>query len=255
MINDKGIVLVGSSKDLLQICNSKYRAVSFFYKIGNDGLLNRLGLVPYHQKLFMGICDYNMSNNIKVNIKDLIKDILFEFGNHNFKGIVCDFDEICPVRVSLIHELDEILHRKNLPFFVPLKYAKYVSHAIILIQSNISGGSLSTFLYEQISSFGESRIALELGISCNKFAIPSYSPDGIVLSKNEFDNIISQHNPSIYFSSELSTKYFTYMEENNGYFVLFDDISTISQKIYLANKFNIQYKFIALEHIKSELGI
>ena len=73
--------------------------------------------------------------------------------------------------------------------------------------------------------------ALDVELLRMDFPLPCPSGMGTPLSREE----LRRRMPSAtFFSRELCTRYFTYQENGQHYFVLFDDAETLNQKVRIA---------------------
>jgi len=75
------------------------------------------------------------------------------------------------------------------------------------------------------------------------FTLPAPSGEGIPLSRETFQTLIARETPSIFFSPELCARYFTYTQNNEFHFVLFDDAETLRQKLRLGSSLGFSAAF------------
>ena len=132
--------------------------------------------------------------------------------------------------------LSKLLYSRGIVHFIPISMAQAAPQAKLIITSAVSGGSYQEMLTGYAGRYGANRLCLELVRTCSDFLMPSYSPEGTVLSPTQFREIIEAYNPSVYFSQELCAKYCTYRKEEENHFLLFDDAASAAQKLNIAAK-------------------
>ena len=148
---------------------------------------------------------------------------------------------ICYGQQLMIHLLGGQCRRRNWTLIVPEQYGHCSEHALVMISSALSGGSLRQRLQEAQERFGRDRVALALQRVAEDFFLPSPSGSGTPLSQDELHRRIHQLSPSIFFSQELCARYFTYMSRESGaHFVLFDDGATLRRKLEAAQSLDIR---------------
>lgn len=156
--------------------------------------------------------------------------------------MVCDFEAgRLPPLEQVVRELGGQCRRRNWTLIVPEQYGHCSEHALVMISSALSGGSLRQRLQEAQERFGRDRVALALQRVAEDFFLPSPSGSGTPLSQDELHRRIHQLSPSIFFSQELCARYFTYMSRESGaHFVLFDDGATLRRKLEAAQSLDIR---------------
>lgn len=175
----------------------------------------------------------------------LCQEILRECQARGFSGAVLDFENRLPPLEQITAVLDEQFTRRGWTLLVPERYAPHAPHARVMISSALSGGSLQRRLEEALERFGESRTVLALEKRSEDFYLPSPTGSGQPLSPQELEELKQRLSPSIFFSSELCARYFTYMSRENGaHFVLFDDGDTLGRKLEVARQLGI-HTFLA----------
>ena len=63
------------------------------------------------------------------------------------------------------------------------------------------------------------------------FRLPARTGEGRSLSLEDFRKLTERLNPSVFFSQDLCARYFTYAQDGDAHFVLFDDADTLRQKL------------------------
>lgn len=170
------------------------------------------------------------------------QEVIQECSARGFTGVVCDFEAgRLPPLEQVVRELGGQCRRRNWTLIVPEQYGHCSEHALVMISSALSGGSLRQRLQEAQERFGQDRVALALQRVAEDFFLPSPSGSGTPLSQDELHRLIHQRSPSIFFSQELCARYFTYMSRESGaHFVLFDDGATLRRKLEAAQSLSIR---------------
>ena len=143
-------------------------------------------------------------------------------------GLMADFER--PILQDTAAALDEAAQDAGLTLLVPLTLAEAAPHAIVIADTAISGGGLVQRFESLAERFGRHRLAAQLVRSCADFPLPCAHPNGTPLTQSEFDALLERTHSSVFFSRELCAKYFTYTQNNQAHFVLFDDADTLLYK-------------------------
>lgn len=161
----------------------------------------------------------------------LCAGILRECARRGYTGVLLDF-EARPAadRQVFAAMLAQNLRKTRRVLYVPESCA--VPGAVPLICTALSGGSFPQRLQEAARQFGG---AEHLGLDVQRlrmdFTLPAKSGEGRPLSEEEFHSLVEKESPAVFFSQELCARYFTYMQGQETHFVLFDDESTLRQKL------------------------
>ena len=159
-------------------------------------------------------------------IEPLCREILNECTAHGFFGVMLTN----PSR-SAAH-LEIFLAEHRLRLLVPERCAGLVKAAGVYLSSALSGGCLEDRLAQGLERFGPERLTLLLEQSAEDFFLPAPTGCGRPLSGAELAALKDRWKPSIFFSSPLCARYFTYMSRESGaHFVLFDDRDTMTRKL------------------------
>ncbi len=187
----------------------------------------------------------------------IVSEIIKECQVQNFGGILLDIDENEPLKTaSFCQKLDAALKNAGLRFYVSFRTAKNVPCASVLIETAISGGTLSTHLKEASLKYGARRIALDIERVRMDFKLPAYDGNGRPLSSAELSQLYRRRNSSAFFSKDLCANYFTYRDGENTHFVLYDNAASIKKKLSLAHALGIKTAFLfypEVEDIINEL--
>ena len=68
--------------------------------------------------------------------------------------------------------------------------------------------------------------------------------EGRPLPVGELDSLMEREQPSVFYSSDLCAKYFTYTREGESHFVLFDDAATLRRKLQAGQSLGIETAFL-----------
>lgn len=161
----------------------------------------------------------------------LCAGILRECARRSYTGVLLDF-EARPTddRKVFAGMLAQHLRKTRRTLYVPESCA--VPGAVPLICTALSGGSFPQRLQEAARQLGGAEL---LGLDVQRlrmdFTLPAKSGEGRPLSEEEFRSLVEKESPAVFFSQELCARYFTYMQGQETHFVLFDDESTLRQKL------------------------
>lgn len=229
-----------------------FRLSHYAYQIGQDNHLHRRAISKQTQNGFLALSTINPPPISQR--EQLCNEILRECINHSFEGVVADFgSSTTPDRIAFLSELSPLLHRNSRKLFVSPVYGRHVPTAYVLVNTALSGGTLSTMLNDACRTFGQQRVVLDIERLRMDFLLPSPSGEGTALSQKEFDALYCSLAPNVFFSHELCTKYFTYQKDGRSHFVLFDDADTLRFKIKLGKKLDLRYAFLLCSEVEDLL--
>jgi len=170
----------------------------------------------------------------------LCKDIIRECIARKFDGILCDFPpEITPFLSQTVSRLNTLTVQHNWNLYLPESYAAQSTKSMVLISSDISSGSLESLLHRVSDTYGPERIALVVQRMAKEFRLPAGGEQGKYLTRKELSELVQHFSPSVFFDNKLCTHYFTYMNRNAAYFVLYDDSGSLLRKLSLARSLGI----------------
>ena len=138
--------------------------------------------------------------------------------------------------------------------FVPEDFAPHLPGTIPIICTAMSGGIFNKRLEDALHRFPSPRPALDLQRTMMDFPIPAPGGTGTALTPIEFKELFSSHRPAVFFSRELCAKYFTYRRNGQPHLVLFDDISTLLEKIRIGRRMGISLFFLSYPETTDILG-
>ena len=188
------------------------------------------------------------------------QEVLRECMARGYDGILCDFEgHPLQVLAQAVRTLGELTKKRGWPLYVTEAYAPFSdsaiplipsAHALVMISSALSGGSLQQRLQEAVERFGAARVALAVERVAEDFFLPSPTGQGMPLTREELRQRLEERAPSVFFSSELCAHYFTYMSRQNGaHFVLFDDAGSIRKKLQVARNLGISSAVLAYPQV------
>lgn len=180
----------------------------------------------------------------------LITEILGECEKNNFRGIVLDTGGKFTSQLMLLagHLASDGL-KKGLKLYVHDVLAGASEHAVILVPTALSGGTLSEHIGDAIKRYGVHRVALEIERVRMDFTLPAKNGTGIELTADELQALIDQHHPQSFLSKDLCAYYFTYHDKKGTRFVLYDNATSIKRKLSVAAKLGIEDAFIFYPHV------
>lgn len=247
------VILVCAGADIGRAAGCGHPLLDLCLGVTARGSLGRLQFSAAPADNYIGIRDFPTGLST-VNEKLFIEDLLYAARQMHARGVFADFENNSIACRRLCAAMDEALYAEKLPFFVPAVRGEDTKHAYLTVETAVSGGSLSGMIADLQQKHGKHRIAALLRPVSADFSLPSASPDGMILTPEARSALRERTNAQVFFSKELCAKYFTYMDEDTrGHFVLFDDESTIEEKIEQLSKLHIRHLFALYPDVKSML--
>lgn len=164
-------------------------------------------------------------------------------------GVLADWDRSDRPLFSLTQQLGRALHQAGLTLAVPEAYGSVSDHALVLISTALSGGSLELRLTEACQRYGTDRVVVALERMSEDFLLPSPSGRGTPLTPEQLQSLRQRICPAVYWSNELCARYFTYSDGGKVHFVLFDDGATLGKKLELAGRLGIAHAIAPWQEI------
>lgn len=238
------VILVCAGADTARAAGHGHPLLDLCFRITPDGSLGRLKLSAHTSGNYIGIGDFP-SASVTVSTKAFVDSVLYEAERLQIRGVFADLECSSPAARALCTALDDVLYAHGLPFFVPLARAGDTSHAILTVETAVSGGSLRGMIAELQNQYGRDRVAALLRPVCADFSLPAENAEGTPLTNEVREKLRERQGAQVFFSHELCAKYFTYMDaDSHGHFVLFDDDSTLEEKIIQLRKQDVRYLFV-----------
>ena len=129
-------------------------------------------------------------------------------------------------------------------FCFPPSYAAAVEHPTVIVNTAISGGSFETHIREELARYGGGRnVIFDLQRLRMDFHLPARTGQGVPLTQEALDALLKERQPAVFFSKDLFARYFTYTEDGEAHFILFDDADTLRQKLRLGQQSGVAAAF------------
>lgn len=236
MDNETTWMIAATGTDAIHAQDAGFTCLHLCTQLSYDGNFIPLSHPARARGDFLGITD---SGGIPRNCDLFASDAVCTAKSRGCRGIMADFER--PLLQELTTALDKKTQEAGLQFLIPLPLAEYAPHACIIADTAISGGSLERRFSELIDRFGQQRIAAQLICSCADFPLPCSNPNGTPLSSDAFEKLLHDTGATVFFSRELCAKYFTYSNNNQAHFILFDDRDTLLTKTRILRNLGIQH--------------
>ncbi len=258
-MKQKNIVLAASVREYnhaLALANANGMSVGHIcYGISSCGRLLRDKVLSFIQGGVAIVSDSYRGCQIDGKTFDsrrLASEITAEAVYRGFDGVFADFEgSMTPSMTSLVCDLDRELTSCGISLYVNARYAQYTDNGIVVVSSQVTGGSFSVYLSELKKKYAPKRLAIELIPLCMDFLLPCASGSGRCLTESARLELMEKVAPLPFYSQELSARYFTYMaDDRHAHFVLYDDARTIASKLLTAHKAGIEHAFM----LYGELG-
>ena len=220
------------------------------YRIGPDSALLRQSILLQSRGGLLSVSDWEAP--LIEDPDALCAAVLRECGRRGYGGVVLDFEEAArPDRLAFAGRLGPALAGTRRVLYVPEPYAAAAPEAVTLICTAVSGGSFSQRLQEAAArAGGANRLALDVQRLCMDFRLPARAGEGEPLPAEAFRRLMERENPPVFFSQDLCARYFTYTQEGEAHFVLFDDAGTLAQKLRLGTGMGFFAAFFMWPEIK-----
>lgn len=247
------VILVCAGADVGRAAAHGHPLLDLCLGVTARGTLGRLQATAAETNSFLGIRDLPTSIS-SVNVKAFVDDLIYVLRQHGARGVFADFESHSTACRELCTALDDALYQQSIPFFVPAVRGEDTTHAFLVVETAVSGGSLSDMIADLQYKYGRERIAALLRPVSADFSLPSSTPDGMHLTLEARLALRERTAAQVFFSKELCAKYFTYMDEDmRGHFVLFDDESTLLDKIEQLTAQGVRHFFALYPDVKNML--
>ncbi len=181
-----------------------------------------------------------------------LRELCSQFGLQN---IAADFPSpVTAEKLRFLSLLSKEFTVSGNRLWIPEEFASASPASGIVVCTAMSGGIFTKRLEEAVNRFGRDRIALDIQRLMMVFPIPSPTGTGTSLSQPEFKKLFLSQRPAVFFSRELCTKYFTYRHNGQLHLILFDDISTLLEKIRIGRQMGVSHFFLSYPEITDILG-
>ncbi|WP_298021973.1 hypothetical protein [uncultured Dysosmobacter sp.] len=225
---------------------SKYcRALAHVaYRIGPGSTLLRQNLLLQTRGGLLSVSDREAP--LIEDAEALSAAVLRECSRRGYGGVVLDFEE-SPRRdrVLFAQRLGQVLTANRRTLYVPESYSSAAQSAVLLICTAISGGNFAERLQEAAQSRGGAgRLALDVQRLRMDFRLPARSGEGEPLGGEALRHLMERESPAVFFSQDLCARYFTYSQNGETHFVLFDDGDTLNQKLKIGASMGFSAAFL-----------
>lgn len=222
------------------------------YRVGRDGRLTRRDLLARTRGGLMVLGDRDCG--IIRDPAALCRDVWRECGNRGYGGVFADFEQPESAdRTAFLNALGRILARNGKGLFVPEVYGGKTAQASVLICTALSGGNLYQRLEEGQRQFGRGRVAMDLQRLRMSFPLPCPSGEGEPLSREKLAEMLERKGGSVFYSNDLCAKYFTFTDNGESRFVLFDDGDTLRRKLRIGQDLGIAAGFLMYPEVEDIL--
>lgn len=248
----------GELQEASRHCRNAVHFAHVAYRLGEDSTLLRQNLLVQTRGGLLSISDREAP--VISDIEKLCAAVQRECGRRGFNGVLLDF-EAPPTqdRQDFAAALGRIFVSSHRALYIPESYAPFCrkqeqTAAIPLICTALSGGSFSERLREAAARYGGAgRLALDIQRLRMDFILPSRTGEGQPLSADAFQKLLSERNPSIFFSPDLCARYFTYNQAGETHFVLFDDAGTLQKKLQFGIRMGFSASFFMFPEVQDIL--
>ena len=222
------------------------------YRIGADSRLLRQSLLMQTRGGLMSLSDRDCPPVDRPEA--LCREIWQECAQRSYAGVLADFEAApAPDRLALLDRLCALLRKNGRRLYLPACYAAQVPAATAVVCTALSGGSFGEMLREAAGRYGRDRLALDVQRLTMDFRLPSPTGMGRPLSPEDLGALRRRLSPSVFYSRDLCAKYFTYTEEGESHFLLYDDADTIRQKIRTGRDMGFSAAFLMYPEVRDLL--
>lgn len=179
---------------------------------------------------------------LRGNHSFFLQQILRECQSRGYHGVIADLPPHC---AALAADMDQLLYSQGLTLYLPECYAQQAPHAKLMFSTAISGGNLRLRLMDAMHRYGRERVVPALERTAADFLLPSSDGQGTSLSNESLSLLRSRIRPDLYWSADLCARYFTYSEQGQPHFVLFDDGESLRAKLRLASELGLSRCLVA----------
>ncbi|WP_409968202.1 hypothetical protein RFF05_17020 [Bengtsoniella intestinalis] len=222
------------------------------YRIGDGSTLLRQNLPLKRQEGLLVISDIQAP--VVEQPDSLCQGVLRELGRHNYHGVLLDFEQApTPDRQILVSQLDTVLQQHQKALYLPPAYAPHSKQATILVNTAVSGGNFRQYLETCKTQYGN--IALDVQRLQMDFILPATTGEGTSINAEVLTSLRKKYGSTTFFSHELCTRYFTYQQEGQTHFILYDDGETMLQKLRIGESIGVKIGFCVYHEVEDLLGV
>ncbi len=199
-----------------------------------------------------------ISSNEKISSHSLLfSEIISECNVFGYEAVL--FPSGIPIDDALLafwNELSICLLARKIRLILPLSASAICPNASFHVSSAVSGGSLRAYLETLIHKVGAQNLIIEHPLIRRTFDMPSKSGEGVPITEQELQTLLSRSEIQSFYSPDLCTNYFTYHTSEGAHFVLFDDARSLSAKAKLCETLGLKvhlYLFSEIKNLTSQL--
>lgn len=228
--------------------------VHMAYRIGPESTLLRQSLLVQTRGGLLGLSDRDTPTVEEP--EKLAAAALRECIRRGYSGAVLDWESPRPRGdlLLLAGAIGTLFQKNRLTLYVPEVYASAAPTTVVPVCTALSGGNLTQRLRDAASSRSVGRLALDLERLMMDFPLPCPGGQGRPLRREDLSGLLERERPSVFFSSDLCARYFTYTRQNETHFVLFDDADTLLQKLRTGQNMGAQTAFFQYPEVDDLLG-
>ena len=216
------------------------------YRIGPEGTLLSSPLPPALRGGLLMLSD--KGGQYPDAPQSLCRTLTRECLHRRYAGVIVDGSP----PESFCRALDEALTGQGRKLFLPEAAAELAPHALAVVCTALTSGSLTQRLTRAAERWGPDRLALDLQRMMADFPL-SGPGGGIPLTVSRLRELAQGR--ATYFSRPLCARYFTYRDGGDTRFVLFDDGQTLKSKVEEAEKLGIGFGFFMLPEVEDLLAV
>ena len=235
------LILTATPQDTRAAQALTRRVAYLAYGIG-PGLVLRRGVIGSSMRGGYMVLSDDGYDGSSGDMADLCREVLRECAALGFEGVVADFEQAgSPSLESFVDQCAPDLKERGMKMFVSPRYADLTRDTRVIISTALVSGSLRERLWQARDRYGP-RLAIEIERIARDITLPDASGQGRRLSPDELRALVKDR--QVFFSGELCSHYFTYKDNSETHFVLFDDAQSILKKIRLAAGMGVSEGFL-----------
>ena len=221
------------------------------YRIGPCSTLLRQNFRPVSQGGLLSVSDAGAP--CVEDTGALCAAALRECGRRGYTGVVLDFeDPQRPDLLSFARQLGPLLSSSRRTLYLPEHYGDAVQQATTLVCTAISGGNFAQHLQEAARN-GQPH-GLDVQRLRMDFRLPCRTGEGTPLTGEDFQTLLKRESPAVFFAQDLCARYFTYNQNGDTHFVLFDDAETLRQKLKIGKSLGYTAAFFMWPEVADIAG-
>lgn len=253
MADTMNLILAAPPNLLKSAASFGYPIAHMAYKIGHSPYLYRSDIAESVKNGIMAVDARELIPSPAEG--QLVSEILKECEFRQFSGILLDIEQDkVSSAASFCRRLSEAAENSGLDLYITEAAAAHAKSAKVLVETAISGGTITERLKGAVSKYGAGRIALDIERVRMDFTLPSYEGKGEPLTAEQLERLLRQRHSPSFFSKDLCAHYFTYRNKDTAHFVLYDNALSIRRKMAIAGKMGIETVFLFYPEVRNILN-